>query len=138
MSSSSAEINIPEVVAEVTAAFQRYEKALTSNDLAVLDELFWDSPHTVRYGLFEQLYGIQAIRAFRQGRGNLDLRRDLTRVHIVTYGRGFATASCEYQRLETGRRGRQMQTWMRVGEGGVPVWRVVAAHVSFFQSPPSP
>lgn len=131
-------VNIPEVLDEVTAAFHRYEKALTSNDLAVLDELFWDSPHTVRYGLFEQLYGIEAIRAFRQGRGKLDLRRDLMRVHIVTYGHHFATASCEYQRLESGRKGRQMQTWMRVEEGGAPVWRVVAAHVSFFQAPPKP
>jgi len=131
MSLSGAEINLPDVVAEVTAAFQRYEKALTSNDLAVLDELFWRSAHTVRYGLFEQLYGIDEIRAFRQGRGTLDLRRDLLRVHIVTYGRDFGTASCEYRRLESGRKGRQMQTWMRTPEG----WRVVAAHVSFFQAP---
>lgn len=127
-------INIPDVVAEVTAAFHRYEKALTSNDLAVLDELFWDSPTTIRYGLFEQLYGIGEIRAFRQGRGTLDLRRELLRVHIVTYGRDFATASCEYRRLESGRKGRQMQTWMRTEAG----WRVVAAHVSFVMEPPKP
>jgi len=117
------------VVAEVPAVFERYERALTSNDLATLDELFWDSPYTVRYGLFEELYGIDAIRAFRTGRKPIDLRRDLIRVAITTYGRDFATASCEYRRIETGRRGRQMQTWMRTESG----WRVVAAHVSFAQ-----
>ena len=126
------QLNLPDVVAELTAAFERYEKALTTNDIATLDELFWDSNLTVRYGLFEQLYGIGEIRAFRQTRGTLDLRRDLLRVHIVTYGRDFGTASCEYRRVESGRRGRQMQTWMRTEKG----WRVVAAHVSFFQDPP--
>lgn len=124
--------NLPEVVAEVTVAFERYEKALTTNDLAVLDELFWDSPHTVRYGIFEQLYGIDEVRGFRSGRKVVDLRRELTRVAIRTYGRDFATASCEFRRLESGRRGRQMQAWARMPEG----WRVVAAHVSFAQEPP--
>lgn len=126
-------INDPDVVAEVTAAFQRYEKALTTNDLEVLDELFWDSPHTVRYGIFEQLYGIDEVRGFRSGRKVVDLRRELTRVAIRTYGRDFATASCEFRRLDSGRRGRQMQTWARMPEG----WRVVAAHVSFAQEPPA-
>lgn len=125
--------NLPEVVAEVTAAFERYEKALTTNDLVVLDELFWDSPHTVRYGIFEQLYGIDEVRGFRSGRKVVDLRRELTRVAIRTYGRDFATASCEFRRLDSGRRGRQMQTWARLPEG----WRVVAAHVSFTQEPPA-
>lgn len=125
--------NLPEVVAEVTAAFERYEKALTSNDLATLDELFWDSPHTVRYGIFEQLYGIDEVRGFRSGRKVLDLRRELTRVAIRSYGRDFATASCEFRRLDSGRRGRQMQTWARMSGG----WRVVAAHVSFVQDPPA-
>lgn len=125
--------NLPEVVAEVTAAFERYEKALTTNDLATLDELFWDSPHTVRYGIFEQLYGIDEVRGFRSGRKVLDLRRELTRVAIRSYGRDFATANCEFRRLDSGRRGRQMQTWARMSEG----WRVVAAHVSFAQDPPA-
>jgi len=119
-------LNLPEVLAEVTAAFERYEKELNDNDVVVLDELFWNSPHTVRYGIVEQLYGYAEIQDFRANRKPIDLRRTLLKVVITTYGRDFATASCEYQRLETGRRGRQMQTWMRLPEG----WRVVAAHVS--------
>lgn len=125
--------NLPEVVAEVTAAFERYERALTANDLATLDELFWDSPQTVRYGIFEQLYGIDEVRGFRSARKAVDLRRELTRVAIRTYGHDFATASCEFRRLDSGRRGRQMQTWARMPEG----WRVVAAHVSLAQEPPA-
>ncbi len=122
----SLEINLPEIVREVEACFGRYEKALNDNDVAVLDELFWNSPHTVRYGIVEQLYGRDEIAKFRAGRPLIDLRRELLRVVITTYGRDFATASCEYRRLETGRHGRQMQTWMRAAAG----WRVVAAHVS--------
>jgi len=124
------QVNIPEVVAELKESFCRYEKALNENDQAVLNELFWDSPHTLRYGINEQLYGYEAIKGFRAGRPAIDLRRDLLKVVITTYGRDFATASCEYRRLETGRIGRQMQTWLRVEEGGAFVWRVVAAHVS--------
>jgi len=120
------QLNLPEVVAEVTSAFGRYEKALNENDQAVLNELFWDSPHTLRYGINEQLYGYAAIRGFRANRPAIDLRRDLLKVVITTYGREFATASCEYRRRETGRLGRQMQTWLRTEAG----WRVVAAHVS--------
>ncbi len=126
------QLNLPEVKAQMQLAFDLYEKALNENDIVVLTELFWDSPHTVRYGLFEQLYGIGEIRGFRQSRAPIDLRRELLRVAITTYGRDFATAACEYRRLETGRQGRQMQTWMRLPAG----WRVVAAHVSFFQAPP--
>jgi len=121
------EINLPEVVEEVTAQFMRYEAALTSNDLPVLNELFWNTPHTIRYGIAEQLYGYQEIAGFRAGRDPIDLRRELTRVVITTFGRDFATASCEYRRTVSGRLGRQMQTWMRTADG----WRVVAAHVSF-------
>lgn len=120
------QLNLPEAVAGVTAAFERYERALNDNDIAVLTELFWDSPHTVRYGVAEQLYGSAEIRGFRAGRSTIDLRRELLKVVITAYGTDFATASCEYRRLETGRRGRQMQTWMRV-DG---TWKVVAAHVS--------
>ena len=120
------EINIPSVVAEVTAAFNRYETALNGNDVATLDELFWQSPHTLRYGVGEQLYGYEEIKGFRAARPTIDLRRELLKVVITTYGREFATASCEYRRLETGRQGRQMQTWMK-SPGG---WKVVAAHVS--------
>jgi Protein of unknown function (DUF3225) len=119
-------VNVPEVLAEVEKVFYRYEKALNENDQPVLNELFWNSPHTVRHGIAEQLYGYEAIKGFRAGRPAIDLRRDLLKVVITTYGRDFATASCEYKRLETGRVGRQMQTWMRTADG----WRVVAAHVS--------
>jgi hypothetical protein len=120
------DIDIPEVVREVTAQFERYEKALNENDVAVLNELFFDSPHTVRYGISEQLYGYQAIANFRAARPVADLARVLTRVAITTYGFTFATASCEYRRVQSGRVGRQMQTWIRMPEG----WRIVAAHVS--------
>jgi len=119
-------VNIPEVVTEVEKCFHRYEKALNENDVAVLDEMFWDSPHVIRYGIAEQLYGADAIRNFRANRKPIDLRRDLLKVWIVTYGRDFATASCEYRRKETQRVGRQMQTWARI-DGA---WKVVAAHVS--------
>ncbi len=85
------DINIPEVVAEVTAAFDRYEKALNGNDVAVLDELFWKSPQTLRYGVGEQLYGYDQIAAFRAGRDpGFVVGRDLLKVWIVTYGRDFA------------------------------------------------
>ncbi len=119
-------VNIPEALAGVTAAFERYEKALNDNDVAVLTELFWDSPHTVRYGVAEQLYGAEEIKGFRTSRPTIDLRRELLKVVITAYGMDFATASCEYRRFETGRRGRQMQTWLRI-DGA---WKVVAAHVS--------
>lgn len=121
------DINLLDVVTEVRAAFDRYEQALISNDTAVLDELFWDSPHTIRYGLGENLYGIEAIRSFRTSRANIGLSRDLARTEIVTYGRDFATASTLYRRRASNKTARQMQTWVRMPSG----WKVVAAHVSF-------
>jgi len=120
------QINLPEVLAEVSAQFERYEQALTGNDVAVLDELFWDSPHTLRYGATENLYGIDAIRAFRAGRSTQGLARTLLKVVITTYGRDFATANVEFQRSGNAKTGRQSQTWLRTPQG----WRVVAAHVS--------
>ena len=120
------DINLPEVVAEVTAAFERYEAALIANDVKVLDELFWNSAHTVRYGATENLYGYEAIASFRGARPTVDLRRRLLNTCITTFGRDFAVASTEFRRLESGRTGRQSQTWMRTPDG----WRVVAAHVS--------
>jgi hypothetical protein len=119
------EINRPDVVAEVTAAFERYEKALTSNDVAVLDELFWNSPHTLRYGVGENLYGHDAICAYRAGRSPAGLGRDVVRVVITTYGENSATANMEFARPGSGP-GRQSHTWIRLPEG----WRIVAAHVS--------
>ena len=120
------QINLPEVLAEVSAQFERYEQALTGNDVAVLDELFWDSPQTLRFGATENLYGIDAIRAFRAGRSAQGLARTLLKVVITTYGRDFATANVEFQRSGNAKTGRQSQTWLRTPQG----WRVVAAHVS--------
>ncbi|MGQ0651091.1 MAG: oxalurate catabolism protein HpxZ [Betaproteobacteria bacterium] len=125
------EINIPDVVAEVTAAFNRYEHALNENEVKTLDDSFWASPHTVRYGQAENLYGRDEILAFRKGRSSVGIKRRLLRTVITTFGHDFATASCEFQRIESGRRGRQMQTWVRMPEG----WRVVAAHVSWYEPP---
>ena len=123
------QVNFPEVVQELTAVFQRYEKALNENDVAVLDELFWDSPDVVRYGIREQLYGADEIRSFRVGRPTIDLRRRIIRLVITTFGNDFAVASCEYRRLASQRLGRQMQTWVRTPQG----WRVAAAHVSLLE-----
>ena len=120
------EINRPDVVAEVSAAFMRYETALNENDVAVLDELFWNSPHTLRFGAAENLYGYDAIASFRAARSPVGVRRRLLRVDITTYGYDFATANCEFQRDGNALSGRQSQTWMRTPSG----WRVVAAHVS--------
>jgi Protein of unknown function (DUF3225) len=118
------DINLPDVHAEVTAVFARYEDALVQNKTDVLDELFWPSEHTVRYGVGENLRGIEAIRAFRAARPTVGLARTLQ--NITTYGRDFATAMTEFQRAGSSKRGRQSQTWVRMPSG----WRVVAAHVS--------
>ena len=122
------EINLPDVLAEVTDAFMRYEAALNSNDVATLDASFWASPQTLRYGIGEQLYGHDEIAAFRAGRdpGGV-VQRDLLKVWIVTYGRDFGTANCEFRRHGQTRLGRQSHTWLRTADG----WRIVAAHVSF-------
>ena len=120
------QINHPETLAEVTAAFARYEQALVSNDVAVLDELFWNSPHTLRYGVGENLYGCQAIQDFRANRPAQGLSRAVLKTVITTYGSDFATANIEFQREGSNRTGRQSQTWVRASNG----WRVVAAHVS--------
>jgi len=120
------DINLPDVLAEVTSAFMRYEQALVGNDVAVLDELFWNSPHTVRYGVTENLHGYDAIRTFRAGRPSQGLERDLANTVITTFGRDFATANTEFRRPGSERIGRQSQTWMRTSDG----WRVVSAHVS--------
>jgi hypothetical protein len=127
------EINIPEVVAEVEKAFARYERALVANDIAELDALFWRSPHTLRYGATENLYGYDEIAAFRAGRSPANLARDLMKVVITTYGRDFATANVEFKRTGSTATGRQSQVWLRTDED----WRVVAAHVSLLQEPPS-
>ncbi|MBI0535500.1 oxalurate catabolism protein HpxZ [Roseomonas sp. KE2513] len=121
------EIDIPEVRAEVEAAFARYEQALITNDVPVLEELFRDAPQTIRYGAAENLYGMDEIRAFRRARPSVGLMRTLSRTVITTYGRDFATANTMFHRdTMTGKVGRQSQAWARFPEG----WRVVSAHVS--------
>lgn len=125
-----SEVNLPDVVAEVSAAFARYEAALVSNDVAALDALFWDSPHTIRYGIGEVLHGIGEIRAFRAARPAAGLARSLERTVITTFGQDTATASTLFRRAP-GALGRQMQTWVRLPQG----WRIVAAHVSVIAEP---
>lgn len=100
------DINLPDVVAEVTVAFARYEAALVANQVEVLDELFWNSPHTLRYGAGENLYGYDAIRAFRAGRSPQGLARQVLRTAITTYGHDFATTNIEFQRDGSDRVGR--------------------------------
>ena len=118
-------VNQPDIVAEVTAAFLAYEAALMADDIAAMDRLFHDSETTIRFGVGETLYGIDAIRAFRKGRGGSPRRR-LGRVAITAYGRDFATADAEFFRENSDRRGRQSQSWVRFPDG----WKVVSAHVS--------
>ena len=128
------EIDLPEVVAEVKAAFERYERALAANDVATLDELFRDDLRTIRYGAAENLYGHAEIAAFRGSRSPVGLARVLSRTVISSYGRDYAVASTLYHRASApGKIGRQMQTWVRFTEG----WRVVAAHVSMIDKPRS-
>ncbi|MGU3467014.1 oxalurate catabolism protein HpxZ [Methylobacterium sp. C33D] len=124
-------IDDPAVKAEVEAAFRAYETALTTNDVPTLEALFRDDPLTIRYGIGENLYGMDAIRAFRRARSPVGLERTLARTQITTYGRDFATAMTLFTRASApGRIGRQSQTWARLPEG----WRVVAAHVSLIDA----
>lgn len=125
------DINRPEVHAELSAAFARYEDALVHNKTAVLDELFWASPHTVRYGVAECLHGIEAIRAFRVARSPAGLARSLHRTVITTFGADYGTASTEFTREGGTKLGRQSQAWARI-DGR---WVVVAAHVSLIDPP---
>jgi hypothetical protein len=126
------QIDLPEVLAEVTAAFNRYEKALVTNDVAVLDETFRADPRTIRYGVTEILYGYDEIAAFRAARSPAGLERTTSKTVITTYGREFAVASTLFHRANAaGRVGRQMQTWVKFADG----WHVVAAHVSVIDEP---
>jgi Protein of unknown function (DUF3225) len=126
------DIDLPDVLAEVSAQFARYEKALVSNDVAVLDELFRNDSRTLRYGIGENLYGYSEIMAFRAARPSVGLMRKTARTVITSYGRDTAVASTLFYRETTpGKVGRQMQTWVRFAEG----WRIVAAHVSVIDEP---
>lgn len=128
---NSEHIDRPAVLAEVNAAFYRYEQALISNDIDVLDELFWHDARTVRYGATESLYGIDEIRDFRQRRPANGLERLLENTQITTFGEDMAVASTEFHRPGSNRRGRQMQTWVKLPCG----WGIVAAHVSLLDAP---
>src|ERR1700687_2414576 len=120
------QVDLPEVLTEVTAQFARYEKALVSNDVAVLDELFRADPRTLRYGVGENLYGYEAIMAFRAARSPIGLNRTTEKTVITTYGRDTAVASTLFYRdTAPGKVGRQMQTWVRFAQG----WKIVAAQV---------
>jgi len=136
------DINLPDVHAEVSAVFALYEQALVGNDVELLDELFWPSEFTVRYGVGESLVGIRAIRAFRAARSPVGLARTLRNTVITTFDRDFATAMTEFVRpsFEADGRltriGRQSQTWARTARPGHGGWRVVAAHVSLITLDP--
>ena len=119
------EINNSQVLAEVSTQFQRYQDAVISNDIAVLNELFWDNALTLRYGAGENLYGHAAIAGYRSARNPAGLARQETKRVVTSYGRDYATTNIEFTR--SGRHGRQSQAWVRMPEG----WRIVAAHVSY-------
>ena len=128
------EVDLPEVVAEVKAAFDAYEKALTTNDVATLNSIFRAAPQTIRYGIGENLYGHDEIKAFRGARSPVGLMRSISRTVITAYGRDCAVASTLFRReTAPGKVGRQMQTWVRFPDG----WHVVAAHVSLIDEPKS-
>lgn len=122
-------INDPATLAEVTAQFEAYEHALQTNDLTTLDAFFWDSPQVLRYGVGENLHGIEMIRAFRKARSGGSPPRTLRNTVITTFGRDFATANTEFIREGAAMSGRQTQVWARLPQG----WRVVAGHVSMMQ-----
>jgi AtzH-like len=126
------EVDLPDVLAEVTAQFERYEQALVTNDVAVLDQLFRDDARTLRYGIGENLYGYRDVTAFRAARSPVGLVRNTAKTLITTYGRDTAVASTLFYRDSApGKVGRQMQTWVRFPEG----WQIVAAHVSIIDEP---
>ena len=121
------DINLPGPLADLTAAFEAYERALLGNDIEGLNALFWDSPQTMRYGVRELLYSHAEIARFRRDRGPVDQRRTLRNTRITTFGKDFGTANTEYLPHGSDRIGRQSQTWMRTPKG----WKIVSAHVSF-------
>jgi hypothetical protein len=120
------QINTPHILAEVQAVFERYEQAVAHNEVAVLDELFWNNPLTLRYGIAENLYGFDSIQSFRASRSK-GVERTLSNTVITTYGDDFATANTEFQSAGNPRNGRQSQTWIRTADG----WRIISAHVSW-------
>lgn len=122
-------VNDPAVLAEVIAMVDAYEAALMTNDVAALDGAFWASPHTVRLGVAENLWGFDEIAAFRLGRAGGSPPRTRLRTEVTTFGADFAIANVEFRRDDTGKIGRQSQTWVRTADG----WKVACAHVSLMQ-----
>ncbi len=122
------QINDPEIVAELQALYPKYEAALMANDTETLTQMFWASPHAMRFGVTENLYGIEELEAFRKSRPATNLARSVRRLDIVTFGRDFGSVTLEFERTANGKiiSGRQSQVWVRLPEG----WRIVAAHVS--------
>jgi hypothetical protein len=122
-------INTPSVVSEVTEIYLKYEEALIKNNLEVMDELFWDAPDVVRFGITENLHGSEEIRNFRASRPTVNLEREILNLKVVTFGEDTATVNLEFRRMVSGveRLGRQSQTWYRFPQG----WKIVSAHVSF-------
>ncbi len=130
---SALDVNLPEVVAEVRALFERYEQALMDKDVDVLDATFWNSPHTIRYALHENGYGFDAIHAHRVARPpGPGLKERRIRLEILTLGRDLATGNLEFKVRGRDLIGRQSQTWVRFPEG----WKVIAAHVSTMNEAP--
>ena len=123
------EVDIPEVLSELAAMFDLYEKALISNDIETLNNLFWESASTVRYGTreFERQYGHEAIAAFRVQRGAVNQLRTLTNQRITTFGPDFGITNTEFKSAGSEKIGRQSQTWVRTENG----WKIASAHVSF-------
>lgn len=121
-------INDPETIAELRDLYPQYEKALVTNDVDTLSKMFWSSPHAMRFGVAENLYGIEEIDSFRKGRSPANLGRSIRRLDIVTFGKDYGSVTLEFERTANGTTvlGRQSQVWVRLPEG----WRIVAAHVS--------
>jgi len=128
MTIQGAEINLPEVLAELRELYPRYEQALVTNDVETLVSMFWAGPHVMRFGVTENLYGPEELEAFRKARPGVNLARTVTRLDIVSFGRDYASITLEFERRNASgiARGRQSQIWVRLPEG----WRIVAAHVS--------
>jgi hypothetical protein len=120
------EINRPDVLAEVTAKFLEYEGAINQNDVGTLDSAFLDSPQTVRFGMTEELWSYDEIKAFRRTRNTAGTPRELIKYAITTYGDSLAVANALFRRGAVGKLGRQSQTWLKL-DGA---WKVISAHVS--------
>ena len=120
--------NIPDVVEEIRMLFERYEKALIDKDVDILDNTFWNSPHTIRYAMAEHGYGFDEIHQHRVNRKpGPGIKEKRIRLEILTLGRNFATTNLEFKVRGKDLIGRQSQTWIRFPDIG---WKVVGAHVS--------